>query len=107
MDELEGEPDGSWRDTNELALSGSIEDDIAAAMNITLFGVKLMFPQLSEMDVKAMIVSQSLRTLAQVLLEADTPGSGLVIETKQVILGLLATADWLDPADETGFPNAK
>lgn len=78
----------------------NIEHGVEEVMNTTLAAATLIRPDLPEYLLRAKICAVNIKSLVNVILMADDPESDVTLNLKQTALGLLATADWLEPSDE-------
>lgn len=78
----------------------NIEHGLEEVMSATLVAAKLIAPDLPEYLLRAKISAVNIRSLVDVILMADDPESDVALDLKQTALGLLATADWLEPSDD-------
>lgn len=85
---------------DDFDFSSNIEQGIEEVMSATLAATALIRPDLPEYLLRAKICAVNLRSLVNVILMADDPESATSLDLKQTALGLLATADWLEPSDE-------
>ena len=77
-------------------MGNPLDTQLEQAMDSVLSILKA-HPENHEPDpiLKMRIVSSNLQGLVNVLLLADQPDTGVEVDLKQLVLGILATADWL------------
>jgi hypothetical protein len=76
-----------------------MDQDLTALMNGMLKLASMTYPQIPEALLRQKIVALHLQGLVQVILVADDPETPVKLNLKALCLGLLATADWLNPEE--------
>lgn len=79
----------------------SIDENLTTMMDVALNAASALYPSVDSNVLKARIIANHLRGLVNVLLLADERDAELEVDFKQLSLGLLATADWIDPEELT------